>query len=359
MLTDPVKKKVRSGFLRSLAEQIRSLQDRGIQCLVVTSGAIAAGLLALKLEKRPKRIEQLQALAAVGQSRLMHAYQVAFESSGLKVAQILLTREDLSNRQRYSNAHNTLMELFRHRIVPIVNENDTVAVEEIKFGNNDTLGVLVTHLTEADLLVLLTDTDGFFHEDPRLNPKAKLISDVHQIGPELAKKATFSGSSVGTGGMSSKIQAGKSMMQSGLPMLIANGNCKNVLQRIQKGEKIGTFFFPLSKKMKSRKRWLAWSGQPKGEIIIDDGAKRALVERDGSLLPTGIKGVVGDWEKGEIVRITDSAHREIAKGVSNYSAKDLVRIKGSKTGEIFERLGRKEPDEVVHRDNMVKSASIQ
>lgn len=354
LLTDFRRKKINTRFLKSLAVQISGLQKKGIQTVIVTSGAIAAGMFELGLTKRPKEMARLQALAAVGQSSLMHAYELTFKRFGLKVAQILLTREDLGDRGRYSNARNTFFELFRHNIVPIVNENDTVAVEEIKFGDNDTLGVLVSHLSEADLLVLLTDTDGFFNEDPRLNPKAKLISDIFRWDPQLEKKATKSNSVVGTGGMLTKIQAAKNMMQSGIPMVIANGGTRLVLARLLAFEKIGTFFHPSTNKMNSRKRWLAWSVIPKGEIIVDEGAKRALIDQDKSLLPTGVKDLRGVWNAGDIVQVVDSEGLEIAKGIANYSTRDLGIIKGLKTSEILRKLGKPSMEEVVHRDNMVK-----
>lgn len=356
LLADPEKKGIKTGFLRHLAAQVRGLQNRGIQCLVVTSGAIAAGLFEMGLHKKPKEIEKLQALAAVGQSKLMHAYEVVFRKAGLKVAQILLTREDLENRQRYSNAHNTVMELLRHKVIPVVNENDTVAVEEIKFGNNDILGTLVAHLSQADLLVLLTDTDGFFTEDPRLNPKAKLISAVHDLDAELEKSASFSRTLLGTGGMRAKVQAAKSMMLSGIPMVIANGNTPHVLKKILAAGEVGTCFFPHKNKMSSRKNWMAWGVKPKGEIVIDDGAKRALVELDKSLLPSGVKRIIGSWNHAEMIKIKDSTGLEIARGLSNFSSRDLEQIMGLKSSEIYKKLGRKTPDEVIHRDNMVKLA---
>ena len=353
LLTDPGKKGIRKRFLNRLALEILELQKKRIQTVVVTSGAIAAGIFALGIGKKPKEISKLQALAAVGQSNLMQAYETTFNKSGLKVAQMLLTREDLSDRGRYTNAHNTLNELFRYGVVPVVNENDTVAVEEIKFGDNDTLGVLVTHLCEADLLVLLTDTDGFYSEDPRLNPKASLISDVTKIDGQLEKNASKSVSMVGTGGMQTKIRAAKSMMQSGVPMVIANGNTPTVVQGILKGEAVGTFFHPSIDKMNSRKRWLAWSVKPKGDLVIDEGAKRALRERNKSLLPAGIRAIRGTWAKGEVVKVIDLEGLEVAKGISNYSSRDLELIKGLKTPEIIQKLGPGAVDEAVHRDNMV------
>jgi glutamate 5-kinase len=354
LLTDSKKRGIRTRFLNQMAAQVKKLSDSRLQCVIVTSGAIAAGMFELGLGKRPKEMAKLQALAAVGQSSLMHRYEVAFKRRGLKVAQILLTREDLSNRSRYSNAQNTFMELFNHGIIPIVNENDSVAVEEIKFGDNDTLGVLVAHLCESDLLVLLTDTDGFFSEDPRLNPRAELISEVVKLDPQMEKSASLSMSVVGTGGMQTKIQAAKNMMQSGVPMVIANGNTPSILNRILNSEKIGTFFQPSVKKMPSRKRWLAWSVKPKGSIIVDEGAKAALVLKDKSLLPTGIKMVSGIWEKGEVVKIIGLDGGEIARGISNYSSRELELIKGMKTSEVSKKLGPVAADEVVHRDNLVK-----
>ena len=248
LLTDPKRKGVNTKFLAKLAGEVKSLQARNVQCLIVTSGAIAAGMFEMGLDRKPKEIAKLQALAAVGQCKLMHAYETAFRRSGLRVAQILLTREDLSDKQRYSNARKTLEELFRNGIIPVVNENDTVAVEEIKFGNNDILGALVAQLCGAGLLVLLTDTDGLFEEDPRLNPKAKLIPSVSRIHSGLERAASRSGSSVGTGGMKSKILAAKSVMKSGIPMVIANGNARRILPRLLDSEPIGTFFFLASGK---------------------------------------------------------------------------------------------------------------
>jgi glutamate 5-kinase len=239
--------------------------------------------------------------------------------------------------------------------VPIINENDTVAVEEIKFGDNDTLGVLVTHLAEGDLLILLTDTDGFFEEDPRMNPKAKMIHEVFQLDSSMEKSATASGSLVGTGGMSTKIQAAKSMMQSGIPMIIANGKSKNILVKVLNSEVIGTFFHPPVARMTSRKRWLAWSVKPQGEIKVDEGAQRAILEGKKSLLPTGVKEVTGNWGAGAIVKIVGIDGRDIAKGIVNYSSADLNQVRGLKTGEIREKWEGRFPEEAVHRDNMVKS----
>lgn len=355
LLTNTAKKTIQTSFLNHLAFQIKVLQKKNIQCVVVTSGAIAAGFYKLKLKEKPKEIAQLQALAAVGQSHLMHSYEQTFKKNGLNVAQLLLTWDDLSHRNRYSNAHNTLNELFRYNIVPVVNENDTVAVEEIKFGNNDTLGVLVTHLSESDLLVVLTDTDGLYNEDPRLNPRAKLIHEVDSLNSDIEKNATSSKSLVGTGGMKTKVQAAKSMMRSGIPMVIANGKVKDILTKILNAEKVGSFFYPAGAKMNSRKRWLAWGVKPSGAIRVDEGAQKAICDKGKSLLPGGIRSLEGHWSVGDVVKIIGVENREIAKGVVNYSSGDLELIKGLKTERIALKLGRKSIDEVIHRDNMVKT----
>ena len=355
LLTGDQSTGIRTRFLAAMASQIRALQARGLQCTVVSSGAISAGLFELKLKKRPKAIPQLQALAAVGQSSLMHAYEKTFRKRGLKVAQVLLTREDLSDRSRYSNARNTFTELFKNRIVPIVNENDTVAVEEIKFGDNDTLAVLVSHLTESDLLVLLTDTDGFYEMDPKLNPKAKIVSDIKSWDPAYEKSASSSRTLVGTGGMITKIRAAKNMMDSGVPMAIVNGNSKDILLKLMRGQEVGSFFHSSGSKMKSRERWLAWSVSPKGEILVDDGAKKAIVENHKSLLPSGVLGVTGHWGSGDVVKIIDLQKRELARGIAHYSSVELDQVKGLRTPEARQALGYAVRDEVVHCDNMVQT----
>ena len=354
LLTNTSKRTIRTGFLSHLAFQIKALQQKNIQCVVVTSGAIAAGFYQLKLKEKPKEIARLQALAAIGQSNLMHSYVQTFKKKNLNVAQLLLTWDDLSQRSRYSNAHNTLNELFRYNIVPVVNENDTVAVEEIKFGDNDTLGVLVTHLSESDLLIILTDTDGLYDQDPHLNPKATLIYEVDSLNSDIEKNATSSKSLVGTGGMQSKVKSAKRMMQSGIPMVIANGKLKNVLTRILNAETVGTFFYPTHLKMNSRKRWLAWGVKSNGEIRVDEGAQKAISDKGKSLLPGGIRSIEGKWFAGDVVKIIGVENQEIARGVANYSSSDLDLIKGLKTEQISQKLGRKSADEVIHRDNMVK-----
>ena len=248
LLTGDKSTGIRGRFLAGIADQIAALQGRGYRFCIVSSGAIAAGLFELRLKKRPKSIPQLQALAAVGQSSLMHAYEKTFRQRGLKVAQVLLTGEDLSNRRRYANARNTFKELYKNRLVPVVNENDTVAVEEIKVGDNDTLAALVAQLTGADLLVLMTDTDGFYEMDPKLNPKARILSEIKGCNAKYEKNATSSRSQVGTGGIFTKIRAAKNMMRLGKPMAIVNGNGRDVLKKLMAGEAVGSFFHPAKRR---------------------------------------------------------------------------------------------------------------
>ncbi len=354
LLTEGKTKGIQNHFLRSLAKQIHSLQVGGVKTIIVTSGAIAAGMHELNLKKRPREIPRLQALAAIGQCRLMQAYQTLFKNKNLKVAQILLTQEDLSDRERYTNAHNTFLELLRNQVIPVVNENDTVAVEEIKFGDNDTLAMLVSHWTESDLLIILTDTDGFFEDDPRQNPNARLISEITAWDERYDRGATGTRSGVGTGGMATKIRVARKMMLSGIPMVIANGRDVKILQKICEGHKVGTYFYPSVVKMNSRKRWLAWSVRPKGEIWVDEGARKAL-EGHKSLLPSGIKLIKGDWKKGEMVKILTLHGLEFAKGLSSFDSSLLEKIKGLRTKEIREKLGPSTPEEAVHRDNMVQT----
>jgi glutamate 5-kinase len=354
LLAGPKASGIHAKFILGLSRQIRDLSQKGLQCLVVTSGAIAFGLQEMGWDKRPKEIPKLQALAAVGQSNLMRAYETAFSRHRVKVAQVLLTQDDLSNRQRYSNAHNTLEELFKNGIVPVVNENDTVVVQEIKFGDNDTLASLVAHLVEADLLILLTDTEGLYRADPRVVPDAELVRDVFKWDPAFEQGAGRPGSTVGTGGMVTKVRAAKRMMQSGVPMAIAPGRTVDVLLRLFRGEQIGTFFHSGERHMKSRKRWLAWGVRVRGEIRVDEGARKALVERNTSLLPGGVRRVEGHWSSGDVVKIVDMEGREIARGMANLSSQELDRIKGLRTSEAVKVLGYSVPEEVVHRDDLVR-----
>jgi len=354
LLAGPEAGSVETRFIGRLARQIRELQAKGMHCLVVSSGAIAFGMHEMGLKRKPREIPKLQALAAVGQSNLMHAYETSFGRRGIKVAQVLLTQDDLSHRFRYSNARNTIEELFKNGIVPVVNENDTVIVEEIRFGDNDTLATLVSHLVGADLMVLLTDTDGLYRADPKIDPGAERVRDVLRWEAMFDHGAGAAGSEVGTGGMLTKVRAAKRMMRSGVAMAIVPGRARSVLSRLFAGEDVGTFFHPSEQRMTSRKRWLAWGVRTRGDVAVDEGARRALVERNTSLLPSGVKQVAGRWEAGDVVRIVGPDGREVARGIAGISAADLDRVKGMRTKEAASVLGRPVPDEVVHKDDMVR-----
>jgi glutamate 5-kinase len=337
----------------SLARDIDVLLRRGYEVILVSSGAVAAGKRDLGIVGRPTSIPLKQAAAAIGQSRLMRAYKEAFRADGHTVAQILLTRDDLANRRRYLNARNTLMTLLDHGITPIINENDTVVIDEIRFGDNDNLSALATNLVEANLLVILSDVDGLFDRDPRDFPDARLIPLVEKITEEIEAIAGDTGSEFGTGGMATKIRAAKRATLYGVPTVIVNGLIPGVLPRIFDGEELGTYFLPARDRMAAKKHWIAFTKKPRGKLFLDDGAKRAIVERGKSLLPSGIKGVEGGFERGDAVRLCDLDGREFAKGVINYALPELLRIMGKKSSEIEGILGYKYGDEVMHRDNLV------
>jgi glutamate 5-kinase len=339
--------------IRSLAAQIHACRQAGRQVALVSSGAIVAGVGRLGLTGRPRSIPLKQAAAAIGQGALIRTYEEAFAAHGVKVAQVLLTGDDLRDRARYLNARNTLFTLLDLGVLPIINENDTVAVEEIKFGDNDRLSALVAALMDADLLVILTDTDGLFTADPRRSPKARLIPVV--TGDE-AKGAYWAGapaSATGVGGMASKVEAARLAAASGIPTLVANGMLPDTLTRLLAGEPLGTLFLPDVERLQGRKRWLALASRPKGAILVDEGAKRALVERGKSLLPSGVKGTLKPFGVGDVVSLVGPDKAEFARGLTNYTAEEVERIKGIKTGEIERALGYRHSDEVIHRDNLV------
>jgi len=330
-----------------------SLRGGEREFIIVSSGAIAAGCRKLGLSSRPTGIPQQQAVAAAGQSALMQVYEEAFAQIGLKVAQILLTHDDLESRQRFLNARNTLLTLLQWRVVPIINENDTVATDELKFGDNDNLAALICNLVGADLLILLTDTDGLFDQDPRQHPDAKLVHLVESFDAELEKAASSRAGALGRGGMGSKLQAAKKAAAAGLPSIIANGLTPGILTKIFAGEDVGTLFLPQAQKLKSRQYWLAYNVNPKGAILVDQGAWEALVKRQKSLLPAGIVAVFGGFGKGAAVQLMDPEGHPFAIGLSNYSARDIARIQGRQTKDIEQFLGQKGYDEVIHRDNLV------
>jgi glutamate 5-kinase len=334
----------------SLTEEISGINK---DVVIVSSGAIAAGMGRLSLRERPKEIRLKQATAAVGQSRLMWAYEKSFESYGKKVAQVLLTREDLTDRRRYLYAKNTLETLIELGVIPIINENDTVAVDEIRFGDNDTLAVMVTNLLQADLLVILSDVDGLYTSDPRTDRDAKLIDLVSDITPQIEALAGKSSTIEGTGGMFSKVQAAKKAGAMGVATAIISGTKIGNLRDFFELKDVGTFFTTGANRLSLRKHWIAYTLRSKGTIIIDEGAKKALIMRGKSLLPSGIKAVEGRFGVGEAVSCQDESGKKIAKGIINYSSEDLSKIKGIKSSEIESILGYKYDDEVIHRDNMV------
>jgi glutamate 5-kinase len=342
--------------MSSLAEQIAGLHKQGLEMIVVSSGAIAAGRQRLGLIKERKDIPFKQVMAAVGQSRLMDAYDQLFGWHDIPIAQTLLTRTDLCNRLSYLNARNTLLALLELRVVPIVNENDVVAIDEIQeaiFGDNDNLSALVASLVDADLLILLTDTDGLYDSDPNINPDAKLIERIDVIDEAIERLAGGSGSTRGTGGMATKIEAAKLATVSGVAVIIANGHEHDVITRLINGETIGTYFKPTASKLESRKRWLL-SQLSKGRIFVDQGAVKALRQENTSLLPAGITRASGKFERGDVIDILDEDNsQEIACGISNYSSDDIDIIKGTHSDRILELLGYEYGTEAVHRDNLV------
>jgi glutamate 5-kinase len=340
--------------LVDLARQAATLHAEGCQIVVVSSGAIAAGREALGFPTLPQFVPAKQMLAAVGQPRLMALYEQYFRIYGVTVAQVLLTGADLSDRRRYLNARNTLEALLAQRVIPIVNENDTVATEEIRVGDNDNLSALVANLIEADLLILLTDQPGLFTADPRIDAHARLISEVSglEIPEEVWRAAGSSGSSLGTGGMVTKLQAADLARRSGTTVVIARGSDADILIRIAHGEPSGTRLLAVVSTLESRKRYILAGKRSSGALRIDDGAVQALA-RGGSLLPVGVREVVGSFEHGDTVRVTTLSGREVALGLVNYSARDLAVLCGHQSAEIEGLLGYTFGDEVIHRNNMI------
>ncbi len=338
--------------IRSISRQICRLIEKGLDVILVSSGAMASGVKKVGLYKRPDEIPKRQAIAAIGQAGLIIEYEKAFARYHKKVAQILLTGDDLNNRKRYLNARNTIHTLLEWQVVPIVNENDTVMIEEIKFGDNDNLAAMITLLMDANILINLTDIDGLFTKDPRTNPDAELITLVPTINKSIKKIAGDIPGPLGTGGMLSKVDAARKVTSAGVPMVIANGHKSDILLKLFSGKELGTFFVPKEKKLKSRKCWIAFTLQPKGAIIIDDGAARAIVNRGKSLLPSGIVRVEGEFSIGAPVEFKNDDNKKLGTGLVNYSSIDIRKIMGLKSSQIKKRLGYKPYDYVIHRDNL-------
>ena len=341
-----------------LCEDVNALRQRGYEVILVSSAAVAAGKadLGIKGSARTLPLPLKQAAAAIGQSRLMRAYKDALGKHGLTVAQVLLTRDDLANRRRYLNARNTLMTLLEYGVVPIINENDTVVVDEIRFGDNDNLSAMATNLVEAQLLVILSDVDGLYDSDPRHNAAAELIQEIERITPEIEAMAGKDDTMLGTGGMTTKLKAAKRATLYGAGTAIINGQVPHNLLRLFDGHELGTYFLPARDPMAARKHWIAFTKKPKGKLLLDEGAQVAVAERGKSLLPSGIRQLDGTFERGDAVRLCDLNGREFAKGVTNYNSAELIRIIGKNTKEIVQILGYQYGDEVVHRNNLVISS---
>lgn len=336
-----------------LAGEVAALRAENREVIIVSSGAVAAGRKELGIDGRPRTIPQKQAAAAVGQFRLMHAYEEAFKEHNHRVAQILLTSDDLADRQRFLNARATLDTLLACGIIPIINENDTVVVEEIKFGDNDNLSALVTNLIEAHLLVIMTDIEGLFDHDPRTNPDARLVPLVRNITRELEQAAGGAGSAVGTGGMATKLAAARKVGRSGVPTIIIDGRKAGLLMRALAGEDVGTLFMPSREIINRRKHWIAFTLRPRGKVIVDEGAMEVLHQHGRSLLPSGVTMVEGEFERGTCVRVCGADGTEFARGITDYSHQEIARILGHKSSEIERILGYRYGDEIIHRDNMV------
>jgi glutamate 5-kinase len=339
--------------INRLADEVAFLTRKGYQVALVSSGAIASGVGKVGLSRKPQTIPQKQAVAAIGQGSLMQAYEEAFEHHQLLVAQILLTREDLTHRQRYLNARHTLLTLLEWKIIPIINENDTVAVEEIKFGDNDNLSALITHLIDGELLIALTDTEGLYDRDPRQDPQARLIPIVERIDKQVEGFTSQAAGQWGRGGMRSKIMAARKATLGGVPVVVANGRREGILRDIMNGKVLGTLFTPQARQLSRRKHWIAYTLKPKGELVIDEGAEKALVEGGKSLLPSGVLEVRGRFGIGSCIRFLNRQGRVLGKGLVNYSSRDIDAIRGLKTFEVEGRLGTKHSDEIIHRDNLV------
>ena len=335
------------------ATEISALVRDGRQVILVSSGAVAEGMQRLGWKRRPKALHELQAAAAVGQMGLIQAYETCFRRHGLGTAQVLLTHEDLADRKRYLNARSTLRTLLELGVIPIINENDTVATDEIRFGDNDTLGSLVTNLVEADVLVILTDQPGLYSADPRSDPSATLIADARAGDPALEAMAGGAGSHIGSGGMLTKVLAARRASRSGAHTVIASGREPDVLTRLARGERVGSQLVAQTMTLAARKQWIADHLQVRGRLTLDAGAAKAVVADGKSLLPIGVYEIAGEFERGEVVSCADPAGREIARGLINYNATEARRILRTATSDIESRLGYIDEAELIHRDNLV------
>ncbi|MDH5180817.1 MAG: glutamate 5-kinase [Gammaproteobacteria bacterium] len=334
-------------------EQMVQLRAQGIELVLVSSGAVAEGLCRLGWKERPSELHKLQAAAAVGQMGLVQAYESRFQQHNMHTAQILLTHDDLSNRQRYLNARTTLRTLLSYGVVPVVNENDTVVIDEIRFGDNDTLAALVANLIEAEHLIILTDQNGMYDKDPRANPDAKLLTEVLVTDPSLEAMASGGAGALGRGGMLTKVRAARLAARSGASTVVAPGRLEDVLLKIRRSEEVGTFFVAQQAPVTARKQWLAGHLQLRGQLVLDAGATRVLRESGKSLLAVGVRDVRGKFQRGEVVACIDENGREIARGLINYSHAEVEKIKGQPSERIESILGYVDEPELIHRDNLV------
>ena len=341
------------GVIASISSQICQLLDKGYQIILVSSGAMASGMKKMGFPNRPEAIPKRQAISAIGQAGLIREWEKAFARCDRRVAQILLTSDDLTSRKRYLNARNTMNTLLEWQVVPIINENDTIMVEEIKLGDNDNLAAMIALLLDADIFINLTDIDGLYDKDPRVYPDARLIPRVATYSKSIEKYAGDIPGALGTGGMLSKIKAARKVTSSGIPMVIAQGYRPDILIRLVAGEAHGTFFVPRERKLNRKKCWIGYTVDPQGTLSIDAGAAKALLNNGKSLLPSGIVDVAGQFPVGAAVAVVTEGDQLIGNGLVNYNAEDIRTIMGLKTSQIKARLGQKTYDEVIHRDNLV------
>jgi glutamate 5-kinase len=339
--------------IASWVAQMAALQQRGIEVVLVSSGAVAEGMSRLGWKTRPHALHELQAAAAVGQMGLVQTYETEFTRYALHTAQVLLTHDDLANRKRYLNARSTLRTLLDLKVIPVVNENDTVVIDEIKFGDNDTLAALVANLIEADHLIILTDQAGLFDRNPREYSDAKLIHEAVATDPSLDNMVSDKGGHLGRGGMLTKLRAARLAARSATSTLIAPGREAEILTRLANGDILGTYLVADQSQVTARKQWLAGHLQLRGKLVIDAGAKRVLKEKGSSLLAVGVRGVEGKFQRGEVVACVDESGQEVARGLVNYNSEEILRLKGQSSDKIESILGYVDEEELIHRDNMI------
>ncbi|MFQ5353979.1 MAG: glutamate 5-kinase [Thermodesulfobacteriota bacterium] len=342
-----------SDIFHRIASDVRDLRAGGREVVIVSSGAVALGMKALELTSRPATIPETQAVASAGQLNLMLCYKNAFSEQGIRMGQVLLTHDDFKDRKRFLNARNTVFTLLKMGLGPVINENDTVATEEIKLGDNDELSALVTNLVRADLLIILTDIDGLYDKDPRAESSARRIPLVRDVDRSIPESAGTVAGPLGSGGMRSKMLAARTAAHFGVATVVASGLEKDVIERIFNGDGPGTLFLPATQRLTSRKHWIAFSSRPTGRVTVDEGARKALLKGKKSLLPSGILDVDGAFDSGEVIHCVDADGMEFARGLTNYSSDEIKRIKGLNSRDIKEKLGYKVYDEVIHRDNLV------